>query len=165
LFIHDLPSVLGANVLFGNTIRVLDGNINIASSSGTASYNFTAPELKVTDHATAGVSVTSTILDTAVGFDTSFFLDRTGWFGQTKAGELSVSMLQDISYMSTARQMRVSALASSVLPALSLGGNVGRELCEQHVQGCFFVGGSDATFKSSVIVARAASEMMPPLFV
>lgn len=165
LFLHDLPSVIGANVLFRNTIRVSDGDINIASSSGPASYDLKAPELKVTDSGSASVTVTSTILDTAVGFDTTFFLDRPAWFGQNKLGALTVSLLEKVKYMSTARQMRVTALASSALSALSLGGDVGKEVCEQHVEGCFFVGDSDATFTSSVVVAEAASELVQPLLV
>lgn len=165
LFLHDIPSVLGASVLFGNSIRVKDGDIAIGISSGTASYEFAALQLEVTDHATAAVDVSSTILDTAVGFDTTFFLDRPAWFGQNKAGELAVSILEKVKYKSTARQMKVRALASSALSALSLGDNVGKEVCEQHVEGCFFVGESDATFKASVVVANAASELTQPLIV
>jgi len=158
LFLHESssllptgPDILGANLLWSKTIRVVDG-VNIKLETDSASYNLTAPNLKVTDKTEAQVSLSATVTGSTMGASVEWFLQRDAWFGQTEAGELTVSMLRDQKYLSTPRKMEVSEFSSSVLRSLSLGDDFGVELCAQRRESCFFVGTVEASFESSKIV-------------
>ena len=103
--------------------------------------------------ASASAQVTSTFLGTPVRFDPVWFLNRSAWFGQNRDGNLTLSQLHALSYLSRPTHLQVSELNASVLKALSLGPVMGTEACDHHEEGCVFIGDSDATFTPSVVVA------------
>jgi len=160
---HALPSapvIDGAKVLFGNSIRVDTGKINVAANS--SSYNLAGLDLQVASKVKADVSAKATILQAPATAAGEWFLHRDVWFGQNKGGELTASQLHGNKHFSNLTQMLVSDFSSTVLKSLALGADFGKEVFAQHPEASFFIGGVEATWSSSVVVS---SKKVPEILV
>jgi hypothetical protein len=151
MLLSSAPVVLGADVLFAKSIRIASGNINVIANQSL--YNLAGLDLEVANKDKAGVSARATIMPSAASTTGEWFLNRTAWFGQNQAGDLTVSMIHGQKHFSNVTQMHVSDFSSTVFKALHLGDDFGKEVFARHPEGAFLVGGMEATWSNSIIVS------------
>jgi len=159
LLLHEpvLPSdadIIGANVLFANTIRVATGKIDVAHKD--SSYRVASSRLQVADRTTAEFSWSGTVSQEPVSVSDDFFLKRDAWFGQNHRGQLFMSLLRDQKQTAKPTKLTVDEFSSSVLQGLSLGNDFGMEVFSQYPESSFFIGQYEATWESSELVREGS---------
>jgi len=159
LLLHEpvLPSdadIIGANVLFANTIRVATGRINVAHQD--TSYRVSSSSLQVADWKTADFSWSGTVSEEPVDVPDDFFLQRDAWFGQDHKGQLFMSQLHNQKQAAKSTKLIVDEFSSSVLQGLSLGDDFGAEVFSQYPESSFFIGQYEATWDSSKLVTTGS---------
>lgn len=153
-FLPSGPDIIGAQVLFANSIRVATGKINVAHKD--SSYHVTTSKLQVADKTEASFAWSGAVSQDPLGVSDDFFLKRDAWFGQNTKGQLFVSLLHDQKQTAKSTRLTVDEFSSSVLQALSLGNDFGTEVFSQYPESSFFIGQFEATWDSSKPVSAGS---------
>eukprot|EP00756_Hemistasia_phaeocysticola_P035684 Hpha_TRINITY_DN16599_c3_g6::TRINITY_DN16599_c3_g6_i2::g.135063::m.135063/K09166/K09166; uncharacterized protein len=153
LFLSDVASETGAVVFFEKTFPVKTGNEKIEHPGSAANYSLTSSDLSMATGVKAGFNAEAVVKSDPLSFDASWFLNRTVWYGQNKAGNLTALTLTDVVSSAPPSQITVASVASTVLSALNLGNDVDKAFCSTRPDACFAVGESDVTFNSPVVLA------------
>lgn len=147
------PDIIGAQVLFANTIRVATGQIKVAHKG--SSYSVSSTGLQVADNIEADFVWSGSVSQDPLSVSDDFFLQRNAWFGQNSKGQLFMSLLRDQSHANSTK-LTTHEFSSSVLKSLSLGEDFGPEVFSQFPESSFYIGHSEATWESSELVGAGA---------